>query len=50
MILWSHDIDTKGIDILKKYLQKQLQTKDLGSLKYFLGTEVAKFKKGILLL
>ena len=38
--------DMKGIDSLKKYLQ---QTKDLGSLKYFLDIEVARFKKGILL-
>ena len=32
--------DTKGIDNLKKYLQKQFQTKVLGSLNYFLGIKV----------
>jgi len=39
----------KGIDSLKKYLQKHFQTKDLGSLKYFLGIVVAMSKKSILL-
>ena len=38
--------DTKGIDSLNKYLQKHFQNKNLGSLKYFLGTEVAKSQKG----
>ena len=36
--------DTEGINSLKKYLQKKIQTKDLGSLKYFLGIEVARSK------
>ena len=46
--MYGNDIvidNTKGIDSLKKYLQKHFQTKDLGSLKYFLGIEMAKSKK-----
>ena len=35
--------NTKGIDSLKKYLQKNFQTKNLESLKYFLDIEVARF-------
>ena len=42
--------DTKGIDCLKKHLQKQFHTKDLEFLKYFLRIEVATSKNGILLL
>ena len=41
--------DVKGINNLKKYLQKHFQTKNLGSLKYILGIEVARSKKSILL-
>jgi len=39
----------EGIDSLKRHLQKQFQTKDLGSLKYFLGIKMVRSKKGILL-
>ena len=39
----------REIDSLKKYLQKQFQTKNIGFLKYFLGIEVARSKKDILL-
>ena len=53
MIVYVDDIvitgdDTKEINSLKKYLQKHFQTKDLGSLKYFLGIEVARSKRGVL--
>ena len=41
--------DTEEIDSLKKHLQAQFQIKDLGSLKYFLGIEVVRSKKSILL-
>ncbi|XP_019051682.1 PREDICTED: uncharacterized protein LOC109114067 [Nelumbo nucifera] len=36
--------DTHGIDELKQFLQQHFQTKDLGTLKYFLGIEVAQSK------
>ena len=39
--------DTTKISQLKKYLSSHFQTKDLGSLKYFLGIEVAQSKEGI---
>ncbi|XP_019161438.1 PREDICTED: uncharacterized protein LOC109158074 [Ipomoea nil] len=41
--------DTAGIVSLKTFLHSQFQTKDLGTLKYFLGVEVIRSKKGILL-
>jgi len=41
--------DTKGIDRVKKYIQKQFQNKDLRSLKYFLDIEVVRSNKNILL-
>ena len=33
--------DTQGITMLKEFLQKKFNTKDLGPLKYFLGIEIA---------
>jgi len=39
----------REIDSLKKYLQKQFQTKNIGFLKYFLGIEVVRSKKSIIL-
>ncbi|KAK2992477.1 hypothetical protein RJ640_011616 [Escallonia rubra] len=50
----SNDLDLpiglcKGITSLKKFLQTKFHTKDLGQLKYFLGIEVTRSKKGIFL-
>ena len=51
LIVYVEDIiitrDDKGIDDLKIYLQNSFRTKDLGKLRYFLGIEVARSKKGI---
>ena len=41
--------DFKGILSLKSFLHSQFHTKDLGMLKYFLGVEVMRTKKRILL-
>ena len=41
--------DSSGISSLKSFLQSQFQTKDLGPLKYFLGFEITRSKKGIFL-
>ncbi|XP_057991841.1 retrovirus-related Pol polyprotein from transposon RE1 isoform X1 [Hevea brasiliensis] len=41
--------DSAGISSLKTFLQTQFQTKNLGLLKYFLGIEVMRSKKGIFL-
>uniref|UniRef100_A0A1S3ZHA5 Uncharacterized mitochondrial protein AtMg00810-like n=1 Tax=Nicotiana tabacum TaxID=4097 RepID=A0A1S3ZHA5_TOBAC len=41
--------DYAGISSLKSFLHTRFHTKDLGQLKYFLGVEVNRSKKGILL-
>ncbi|XP_028788255.1 uncharacterized protein LOC114744226 [Neltuma alba] len=41
--------NASGISSLKSFLNSYFQTKDLGSLKYFLGIEVIRSKKDILL-
>ena len=38
-----------GISSLKFFLHDQFHTKDLGMLKYFLGVEVMRSKRGIFL-
>lgn len=40
---------TKSIHALKQFLHAQFRIKDLGELKYFLGIEIARSKKGIYL-
>ena len=45
MILTSDDV--AGIQQLKECLQTEFKVKDLGTLKYFLGKEVTRTKKGI---
>ena len=39
--------DPQSVANLKAVLDKQFKLKDLGSLKYFLGLEVARSEKGI---
>jgi len=39
--------DVQRISDLKSHLQQKFYTKDLGPLQYFLGIEIARFKKGI---
>lgn len=39
--------DTKELEQLKIVLAKELEIKDLGELKYFLGMEIARTRKGI---
>ena len=38
-----------GISLLKSFLHGQFHTKNLGMLKYFLGVEVMRSKRGIFL-
>ncbi|KAL9249582.1 Retrovirus-related Pol polyprotein from transposon RE1-like protein [Drosera capensis] len=40
--------DITGIAKVKSHLSKQFHTKDLGTLKYFLGIEIAKQEKSLL--
>ena len=39
--------DSRGIAQLKQFLQEQFHIKDLGKLRYFLGTEVARSRTSI---
>ena len=41
--------DMKGVSSLKSFLHGQFHTKDLEMLKYFLGVEVMRSKRGIFL-
>ncbi|RVW94161.1 Retrovirus-related Pol polyprotein from transposon RE1 [Vitis vinifera] len=41
------DNDMEELQKLKKYLSEEFEVKDLGNLKYFLGMEVARSRKGI---
>ena len=41
--------DMAGISSLKSFLHRQFHTKDLEMLKYFLGVEVMRSKRGIFL-
>lgn len=54
LIVYVHDVILTGHDIgemenLKNLHAKEFQIKDLGDLRYFLGIEVARSKKGIFL-
>ena len=41
--------DPAEMEKLKRRLAKEFEIKDLGKLKYFLGTEVAHFNEGIII-
>ena len=41
--------DHAGISDLKAFMHSKFHTKDLGELKYFLGIEVSRSKKGMFL-
>ncbi|RVW84320.1 Copia protein [Vitis vinifera] len=45
IILFGNDMEE--LQKLKKYLSEEFEVKDLGNLKYFLGMEVARSRKGI---
>ncbi|RVW72252.1 Retrovirus-related Pol polyprotein from transposon RE1 [Vitis vinifera] len=52
LIVYVDDIILSGNDMeelqkLKKYLSEEFEVKDLGNLKYFLGMEVARSRKGM---
>ena len=54
LVVYADDIiitenDMASISSLKSFLHGQFHTKDLGMLKYFLGVEVMRSKRGILL-
>src|SRR5262249_24456397 len=54
LVVYVNDIvitgnDTIRISSLKSFLHTQFHTKDLGMLKYFLGVEVTRCKRGIFL-
>ena len=41
--------DVNAVEDLKVFLDQKFKLKDFGSLKYFLGLEVARLEKGIIL-
>ena len=47
MTLFSLEIMTREVERLKKVLATEFEVKDLGQMRYFLGMEVARLRKGI---